>query len=338
MNKLDQTLISVVAVLKNSSGTVEQFCERLTGALRQHFEYYEIILVDDRSSDNTVAEVMALQQRHNNIQLLCLQNTSGDGAALTAGLDRAIGDMVVTLDPYADDPSLIPLLVERATAESAPIVYAVPTSSSETWMYRHLTGAFVRFLARINQLDLPKSISTCRLFTRTVLNELLTYPDRHRLLAVAPALGGYKYVTIPYTPLPGIRRRVHVRTLSKAFGVLFSASVQPLRIVTLAALATSLLLIFYSVYVVLIAFLMHGVASGWASISLVIATMFFILFLSLAVMSEYLLRVRESTSGQKFYTIGRKTESAVLDYSHHLNVTESKDGQAVHVRHQSSQG
>jgi dolichol-phosphate mannosyltransferase len=332
MNKLDQTLISVVAVLKNSAGTVEQFCERLTGVLRQHFEYYEIILVDDRSSDSTVAAVMSMQQVHNNIQLLCLQNSSGEGAALTAGLDRAIGDMVITLDPYTDDPALIPRMVEQATAESAPIVYAVPVSGSETWFYRHLTGAFIRFLARINRIDLPRGISTYRLLTRAVLNELLNYPDRHRLLPVAAALGGYKYATVPATMLPGFRRSVHLRSLGKAFGVLFSASVQPLRIVTISALVTSALLIMYSLYVILAAVLQDEVASGWASISLAISTMFFVLFLSLAVMSEYLLRVRESTSGQKFYTIGRKTESAVLDYSHHLNITENKDGKATSVR------
>ena len=195
--------ISVVLRVRDAEGFVTAALDRLVAVMEASFNYYEILIVDDASVDATRERVAAVQARARNIQLYALARRKGDNIALTAGLDHAIGDMVVMLDPRLDPPELIPAMVERAV-NGAEIVYGLPRERLEgNGLQNLLLRGFVTVLAQLNNVDVPQAMSSYRLLNRNVLNYMLEAVDRHRSLMFLPALSGYPYATIEYDRLPG---------------------------------------------------------------------------------------------------------------------------------------
>jgi glycosyltransferase involved in cell wall biosynthesis len=123
--------ISVVLRVRDAENFVTTALDRLVAVMEAGFNYYEILIVDDASVDATREHIAAVQARARNIQVYALARRKGDNIALTAGLDHAIGDMVVLLDPRLDPPELIPEMVERAL-DGAEIVYGLPRDRLES--------------------------------------------------------------------------------------------------------------------------------------------------------------------------------------------------------------
>ena len=333
------TFVSVVLSVRNVEGLIGPFIDRLAGVLQAAFDYYEIVIVDDASDDATRAEIEGRQATHKNIQLYGLPRSRGGAIALTAGLDHAIGDFTIVLDVRQDPPDLIPELV-AAAAEGADIVYALPRErASGHGLYNTAVRFFLWFLARMNDVDIPLAMSSYRLFSRSVLNYMLESTDRHRTLAIAPALSGYDYATVDYDREPrassaaGGGPALRREALYKALNLMFSTSVKPLRIVTVMSLGISVLAFFYAFYVILTVVFMSDVAAGWASISLQVSGLFFLVCIILAVMSEYLLQVLETTGRRPLYHIAKQSHSARMDYEQDLNVVrEERDTQRLDHR------
>ncbi|MCC6717875.1 MAG: glycosyltransferase [Acetobacteraceae bacterium] len=313
--------VSVVMRVRDAAGAIGPALERVAGVMEAHFAYYEIIIVDDCSADASVAEIAAVQARARNIQLYALARRRGDNIALTAGLDHAIGDMIVTLDPLLDPPALIPHLVERAL-DGVDIVYALPRARLESrGVGNRAVRGFVAALSRLINVDAPQAMSSYRLLNRTVLNYMLEAVDRHRSLMFLPALSGYPYATLEYDRLAGAAGGASTgERLAKAVDLLFSTSARPLRIITLMSLGISVLSLCYALYSVLIYVVRDDVARGWTSLSLQISGLFFLVCIILAVMSEYLLQVLEATTHHPRYHIASQRHSTTMDIARPRNV------------------
>ncbi len=321
--------VSVVMRVHDDGDTIAAALDRLADVMEASFAYYEITIVDDASSDDTRRAVEQVQARRRNIQLYGLARRTGDNIALTAGLDHAIGDMVVLLDPRLDPPELIPQMVERAL-DGADIVYALPRERlGSRGPANLLVRGFVAGLARLINVDAPQAMSSYRLVTRAVLNYMLETVDRHRTLMFLPALSGYPYATIEYDRLPGRQARDAGmgRRIAKGINLVFATSARPLRIITLMSLSISVLSLLYAVYSVLVFVVKDDVAKGWTSLSLQISGLFFLVCIILAVMSEYILQILEATTHHSRYHIAAQRHSTTMDYAGKRNVVAS-DGRA----------
>lgn len=331
MRDLREIFPSVVLSVRNAESYFGGYLERLSKLLEENFDYYEVIIVDDASTDETAAIVEAVQKKHPNITLFCLPKTYDQSIATIAGLDHAIGDIVITLDPNLDQPEII-LDLAREAAKGADIVYALPRDRAESkGLYNLLVKVFIKTLARLNRIDLPSAVSSARLFNRSVLNFILKAADRHRILAVAPALSGFRYATIVYDRESPAGRHGHRlarrQALSKAYNLIFAISPRPLRFVTLMTLGICGMTILYAGYAILYWLFSDDVAPGWTSLSLQISGLFFLISLVLSVMSEYLQQILESTERRPLYFVARRNYSDVIAYAHDLNVM-SKEGDA----------
>jgi glycosyltransferase involved in cell wall biosynthesis len=315
--------VSVVLRVRDDESWITEAVERLGAVMEAAFDYYEILIVDDASLDATRARIEALQEHARNIQLYALSRRKGDNIALTAGLDHAIGDMIVLLDLRLDPPEIIPALVTRAL-EGADIVYALPRERlTSNGLTQIIERGFVYTLAQLNGVDAPRAMSSCRLVNRAVLNYMLEAVDRHRSLMFLPALSGYPYATIEYERLPP-RAGTHSRNLLSraitALDLLFTTSARPLRLITLMSLAISVFSLLYAVYVVLIVVVKDDVAKGWASMSLQISGLFFLVCIVLAVMSEYILQILECTAQHPRYHVATQRHSSTMKVAGERNV------------------
>ena len=319
--------VSAVMRVRDAEDVIGPALERLSAVMEGAFGYYEIIIVDDGSSDATLARIADVQAHARNIQLYALSRRRGDNIALTAGLDHAIGDMIVMLDPRLDPPELIPQMVERAL-DGVDIVYALPRERLQSRGLANLAvRGFVAALSRLNNVDAPQAMSSYRLLNRTVLNYMLEAVDRHRSLMFLPALSGYPYATIDYDRLGNTAGATPTsERMAKALDLVFSTSARPLRIITLMSLGISVLSLLYALYSVLIFVVRDDVAKGWTSLSLQISGLFFLVCIILAVMSEYILQILEATTHHPRYHIAAQRHSTTMDYARTRNVIATARG------------
>jgi polyisoprenyl-phosphate glycosyltransferase len=319
---------SVVLPLLDAEPYIEAYVQELQQLLAADFEFYEIIVVNNGSSDATQARVTALQARLPNLSLYNLANRYSVAIATIAGLDHAIGDFVIVLDARWDPPGLVRELM-RVALEEKDIVYAVTRErAAARTLYYRLEDRFLRALARLNGIRQPPALSSARLFSRRALNFVLKAADRHRILPLAPALSGYSIERILYDPVQ--RARTRERRLSwpyaayRAAELTLSLSPKPLRLVSIGSMGISLLSVVYAVYVVLYWLTHDDVAAGWASLSMQISVLFFFLSLVLAVMSEYMQQILENIGRRPLYYYTTHSQSSVMSYAPDLNVTEEQ--------------
>lgn len=323
---------TVVLPLRDCADLIGPYLDGLSGLLAGSFDYYEVILIDDASADDTVQVVEDKQKSCPNLTLFCLPRTYGSAVATVVGLDHAIGDFVIILDPHRDPFEIITSLVEEALAGS-DIVYALPRDRVDNaGFYNRMRTRFLGRLASYNRLDMPVAMSSAMLVSRSVLSFILKAADRHRILYVAPALSGYRYKTIIYDRGKGgvaAPRMGWRETAMEAMNLLFAVSPRPLRFIALFSLAISAITVVYSIYTVIYWILSDDVARGWTSISLQVSGLFFLLSLVLAAMSEYLQQVLDSTERRPLYYVARQNHSDVMRYAPELNVLHEEEGGRV---------
>jgi len=320
---------SVVLPLFDAEAFIEPYVERLIELLRTDFEFYEVILVNNGCTDRTQAKVAALQTRLPNLALFNLANKYSMAIATIAGLDHAIGDYVIVLDPRLDPPSLVRELI-RVALDEKDIVYGVTRerAAAKTLYYR-MEDRFLKALGRLNHIRLPPALSSARLFSRRALNFILKAVDRHRILSVAPALSGYSIERIVYDPEPvansGAGGLNWIYSGYRAVELTLSLSPKPLRLVSIGSVGISFLTVLYGIYVVIYWLTHESVAAGWASLSLQISILFFFLSLVLAVMSEYMQQILENIGRRPLYFYTTQSNSSVMAYAPELNVAEERE-------------
>ena len=317
--------VTVLCPVREASAYLAKRIHALSDVLQEHYQYYEIIVIDNASTDATGTIAKDLLSERKNIQYCALSYRVNDSVAVAAGMERAIGDFVVTIELPVDPPEFIPDMVARSVG-GAEIVYGLPRRRMESkTIYDRLSRLFLRVIARVNNVSVPEAMSTYRVFSRSVLNYILDSADYHRTLALAPALSGYRYESLPYDQFhdaPNADRRLGFQAVLKAIDLTLATSVRPLRIASLASVAMSALSIIYAIYIVFVRFLLENVQPGWATLSLQVSVLFFLVSIVLAVMCEYLLQIFETTNRRPVYHIVRDGYSSTMDYKQELNVRD----------------
>ena len=181
--------VSVVAPLFNEEANVEPLCQALHAALQGIGQSYEIILVDDGSRDGTWPALVRMAQTIPHLRLICLRRNFGQTAAMSAGFDRARGEIVVTLDAdLQNDPADIPLLLSKA-AEGYDVVSGWRRRRKDPFLTRRLPSQLANLLiSRITGVKLHDFGCTLKAYRRDVLRNFRLYGEMHRFI---PALADW---------------------------------------------------------------------------------------------------------------------------------------------------
>jgi len=308
---VSSVFVSVVCRLRDERGLVEPLLDDLVRVLRAHYENWEIVLVDDGSRDGTTARVKELLGRYEGVRLLRLSRAFGLDIALTAGLESAIGDVVVTLSAESDPPEIIPQLVDVVRRENAA-VYGVAPARRRGFL-REAGGRIFHWLCR-RVLDLPiePHSTQLRALPRQAVNAIVEIKDRHRYLRALTPYIGYETRTVQYRPSGRPARESLFDAADAAIAVIVGNSTRPLRIVSWLALLAAFLNVLYIAYVFAVRIFKTRVAEGWMTLSLQNAGMFLLLFLILAVVTEYVGRILDETRERPLYYIAEEANSSVM--------------------------
>lgn len=311
---MDKSLVvSVVAPVRNAATFLAVFLEKLTTVLATTYQFYEVILVDDGSDDTTAAVTADLLKKHDRIRFLQLSRQYGQEIAIAAGLETAIGDFVVTLDPRSDPVEMLPELVEKCRRGSGVLcgVSSLPDRSGA--LTRFAASLFHRYCRKYLAIDYKEQSTDFRVLSRQAVNAITRIRDRRRYLRVFAATLGYNQEFFTYEPTAAQSSNDSLmQRVDHAMEIAIANSRHPLRVVSRIGLLMSALNALYGLYVLAIYLFKRNVAEGWTTMSMQMTGMFFFLFLILAVLCEYVGRILEETQERPLYFVSAERTSSVL--------------------------
>jgi len=190
---------SVVVPLYNEEEVIGESYKRLTAVMERADGPYELILVNDGSSDNTKALAHAICQRDDRVRLLSFSRNFGHQTAITAGMEHARGQAVVVIDADLQDPPEVILQMIETWKEGYGVVYGRRTFRKGETAFKKLTASvFYRLMRRLTETDVPVDVGDFRLLDRKVCQALLSLPERNRYVRGLVSWVGFKQTGVSY--------------------------------------------------------------------------------------------------------------------------------------------
>ena len=299
--------LTVIVPIYDEAQVLPLFAQRLRPVLDELAESYEVLAVDDGSTDATPAILERMRREWPALRVVRLRANSGHQAALSAGLLRARGDWVVSIDAdLQDPPEAIGPMLQAARSQGADVVYGVRTDRSTDSVFKRLSArGFYRLMGRLAGNAGPAHAGDFRLMSRATVEAVNVLPEANRVLRlVVPALG------FPSTT-HGYRREHRAAGRSKyplammlrlSLDSLTGFSIAPLRIATafglLGGLAALALLLF-----ALLSFVTGHTTPGWTSTFVVVTAVGAVQLLCLGLLGEYVGRMYTQLQGRPSYFV-----------------------------------
>ncbi|SNB48124.1 glycosyltransferase family 2 protein [Geobacter sp. DSM 9736] len=307
MNTCRQPIISVVVPCYNEDHVVDEFHRRTAPILAGVTEDFEIIFVNDGSTDGTVEKVRSLHEADPRVKLIDLSRNFGKEIAMTAGIDFAGGEAVVVMDAdLQDPPELIPEMVRR-WREGADVVYATRTMREGEGFIKKVTAkAFYRLIGRITRISIPEDTGDFRLMNRRSVDALKRLRERHRFMKGLFSWVGFRQVSIRYRREPrfaGTTKWNYWKLWNFAIEGITSFSIGPLQFATYFGVVTAIFAFLYAFFLVVRTLILGIDVPGYASIMVTILFFSGVQLITLGIMGEYIGRMFNETKNRPLYLV-----------------------------------
>ncbi len=300
-------LLSVVVPVFNEEAVLGAFHERLSNVLNGLEMRWEIIYVNDGSSDATPELIRELRRSSLNIALVDLSRNFGKEIALTAGLDYACGDAVVVIDAdLQDPPELIPQLLEK-WRDGYDIVSAVRSArSGESWLKKLTAYGFYRVMSHVGRIAIPPDTGDFRLLSRRAVLALRRLRERHRFMKGLFAWIGYRQTSVSYerdARHAGYSKWNYWKLWNFALDGISSFTTFPLKLATYVGLIAACGAFLYGLAIIWDTLVHGNPVPGYPSLLVAILFLGGIQLMSLGVMGEYLGRMFDEAKQRPLYLI-----------------------------------
>lgn len=307
-SKIQDIFVSTVVAIDNNSGSATNYITQLSSLLMSRYANYEIVIALNVQDDALLHDLRSLTQKLPCLRLLTFSRVQEIGTAVYAGLESVIGDYVTVLIEGIDPVDVVPVIVEAN--KEADIVQGV--SSVAPVGIGVGRRAFYWYSRRYMGIDVPLNATYCIGLSRRAVNAITTSSRDHRHIRQLIRVIGFRLQHISYTPMGTPNRSWTLKTgVLEAFDIASSYSTHPLRLVSWVGVGASVLNLGYAAYVVAINLSGSEVARGWTTTSLQLSGMFFLLFLAVVVLSEYIGRMLIEQRHEQRYVISDEYTSTV---------------------------
>lgn len=299
--------LSVVVPVLNEEGNIPRLYERVRGELQAVCPDFELIFVDDGSTDGSAAAVAGLHAADPRVKLVSFSRNFGYQMALTAGLDHSSGDAVVIMDgDLQHPPSLLGELLAK-WREGFDVVHTIRrTTADASWLRRTAGDAFYRVFRRLSRIDLPANTADFRLLDRQVVDALGMLRERARFLAGLTVWTGFRSTSVTYEAPArelGVTKFTPGRIARLAGDAIISFSTVPLHAAVYVGVVLAGLGFLYSLYALWERFTGTGVRPGWTSIIMLVAIVGGIQLMLIGVIGVYLGKVYEEVKQRPLYVV-----------------------------------
>ena len=298
---------SVVVPVYNEEQVLERLYERLTAVLDATFERWEILFVDDGSTDRSVQVIRQLRDRDPRVRAVRLAKNVGSHLALAAGLDHASADVVVILAAdLQDPPEVIPEFVAR-WREGYEIVWGTRESRQDPRLRTFLARAFYALVRRSALPNIPpQGTGSFCLLDRRVVEAARQARERNRFTLGLISWLGFSQALVPYKRAGrdageskwSLRARVKL-----AVDIFVSFSYLPIRAISYFGIVVSAVAFVFSVYVVIDWAVVGTALRGWPSLMVAILFLGGVQLVTLGIIGEYVWRIAEETRARPLYVV-----------------------------------
>jgi dolichol-phosphate mannosyltransferase len=298
---------SIIAPIYNELENIPELYRRVKEVMSAAGGTWELLLVDDGSTDGSTEAIRALARQDEHVRPLIFARNFGHQIAITAGWDHARGEAIVIIDAdLQDPPEVIPELIAK-WKEGYQVVYAVRAErEGETWFKKVTAAVFYRLIYMITDVKIPLDSGDFRLMDRKVVNVLKTMRERHRFPRGMSAWVGFRQVGVPYkraARFAGVTKYPFKKMLKLALNAITGFSYFPLQLATyfgfisagIAALAIPL--------VIIMRLMGSQFFEGQATTLIAVLFLGGVQLISLGVLGEYLGRIYDEAKGRPLYII-----------------------------------
>lgn len=314
-----QVRYSIIIPMFNEEAVIQETYRRIKKVMGSIGESYELIFVNDGSTDNCAQMIEEYSYWDESVKLIDLSRNFGHQIAITAGMDYALGDAVVIIDAdLQDPPELIPQMIAD-WKRGYQVVYAKRSKRNGESLFKKWTASlFYRVLRYSTDISIPVDTGDFRLMDRRVCDELKRLPEKNRFVRGLVSWVGFRQKAIEYEReerLAGETKYPLRRMLKLSLDGITSFSYKPLKLAGVLGALLSVSGFLYLMYVLYLALGTDTAVKGWASMIGITLTFNGFVLLMLGILGEYVGRIYEESKGRPLYIVqechsGRPQQSA----------------------------
>jgi len=301
-------MISLVIPVYNEEVLIFDLFERVKNAMGSIIDDYEIILVDDGSTDSTFEKLKICHDKDRRFKILSLSRNFGHQAAYTAGLNYAKGDFVAMMDgDLQDPPELIAEMYKKASTEGIDIVYGRRKDRREKLSKRLFIKLFHFVFGKLSNLENIKQVGNFSLMSKRALSAFLSLQEKNRYLPGLRSFVGFKQGFVDYSRpdrAQGDAKMSAYKLATLALDAIFSFSSLPVKICLYSGLIGVILIVFAMIYI-LVGKLTGLAPVGWSSIILSVYFIGSVQLVSIGILGEYVFRIYKETQNRPIFLVNK---------------------------------
>jgi dolichol-phosphate mannosyltransferase len=298
---------SIVAPIYNEIDNLSELYRRVSQVMESSDETWELVLVDDGSTDGSTEKIRELAEVDKHIRPVIFARNFGHQIAVTAGLDYARGEAVVIIDSDLQDPPEVILDMIAKWREGYEVVYAVRAErEGESWFKLWTASLFYRIIYRITDVKIPLDTGDFRLMDRKVVDVMNSMRERHRFLRGMSAWVGFKQIGVEYKRAArqiGTTKYPFRKMLRLALNAVTGFSYFPLQVATyIGFFAAGIAILAIPVVIIM---RMTGSQAFFGQATTLIAVLFLggVQLISLGILGEYIGRLYDEAKGRPLYIV-----------------------------------
>lgn len=300
--------ISIIVPIFNEEKNLLLLHERLRKVCLQLTDTFEIIFVNDCSTDGSIHLIKKLAAQFAEVKYIHLSRNFGHQIAVSAGLAHCKGNAVVIIDAdLQDPPELINVMYDKWKNENYQVVYAQRNKrAGESWLKRFTAKIFYRILVLITSVKIPLDVGDFRLIDRVVVAQLNLMPEQQKFLRGQIAWIGFRQTFVRYDRLERWRGKTgytYRKMIRLAIDGITSFSDFPLKFATLAGFVVSAIAFIMIIYAIYQRYFGDNYQAGWASLMISILFLGGIQLIGIGIIGEYISRIGNNVKQRPLYII-----------------------------------
>lgn len=299
--------LAVVIPVFNEESNLQQLYQRLIGTINQLGLSYELIFINDGSTDDSLNIIIGLSHSDPQVKFIDFSRNFGHQIAVSAGIDQAFGSYIAIIDSDLQDPpeALIPLYSKLK--EGFDVVYARRRErKGEPFMKKLTAKTFYRVLRLVTTVEIPVDTGDFRIMKGKVAAVLRNMPEQHKFIRGQIAWAGFKQGLIEFDRderLTGKTGYSYGKMTRFAKDGITSFSDLPLKLVTWSGFVVAIIAFGVALYSLYSKFVLGGAVPGWASLMISMLFLGGVQLISIGIIGEYISRIASNVRNRPLYVV-----------------------------------
>ncbi len=304
-------LLSVIIPCYNEEEVIEETYKRLKNVLEQNKIHYELIFINDGSSDNTLSILENLSTKDNKVKIISFSRNFGHQPAVSAGIEYCMGNYAVIIDAdLQDPPEVIPQMLELAKKEKANVVYGVRKKRKGETLFKIFTAwLFYKIINKLSDVPLPENTGDFRLIDKKIIESFKKLPEKNKYIRGLISWIGFKQIPFYYVRearFAGETKYPLRKMIKFATTALLYFTRKPLKLATTIGFLSILVGFLLTFYVFFSLFLKpESTISGWASTIIIIIFFGGVQLLTIGVIGEYIGSIFDEIKNRPMYIVDK---------------------------------